>query len=502
MCVHVYVCSVMCVYVWGKIFFSSVVYHPTMNLASGETVELSGNTTFYSMDIAQGASLIQGTDNEIYIINDSTITAGTFTRDTGDGNFNLIGDLTLIAENENLGDVKVGVGLSEATFKSSFTAESFTMSAADLNYSATIYWAAGSTFTISTFTVNGNATYPLVLKSTSSDQWYLNNTSQNSVTYVEVSSSDANGGIEIDAGVQSVDLGNNENWKFASDDLGIRYWIASGAGNWDDVSNWSIGSGTAENFDLPLATHTVVFDSGGTGDATINTNVTITTLTVNGYTGTLDFNGYDITISSNFTQASGTVQLDTSVVTMGGDLIVTAGTFNAESSTITFESSMQGQTYLGQGETLFHVVSSNTHSNGLTFSSSFSATRFLLDANTLGSAAKVYFAGNSTFTITDLNLQGASGQYIFLRSTDATTQWFLNNTSTHAVAWVDVSSSNASPGLTIVPDDNSINRANNINWKFKNNRLVGGGNYLLRYDGDLGGWRQPSTWKFRGFRRF
>jgi len=43
----------------NKIFFSSVVYHPTMNLASGETVELSGNTTFYSMDIAQGASLIQ-----------------------------------------------------------------------------------------------------------------------------------------------------------------------------------------------------------------------------------------------------------------------------------------------------------------------------------------------------------------------------------------------------------------------------------------------------------
>jgi hypothetical protein len=84
-----------------------------------------------------------------------------------------------------------------------------------LSSSATIYFAGNSTFTISTFTVNGSSSYPSVLKSTSTSVWYLNNTATNTVSYVQVQYSSASAGQPILAGYNSTDLGNNTNWVFS-----------------------------------------------------------------------------------------------------------------------------------------------------------------------------------------------------------------------------------------------------------------------------------------------
>src|SRR5205814_4270142 len=94
-------------------------------------------------------------------------------------------------------------------------------------------------------------------------------------------------------------------------------------------------------------------------------------------------------------------------------------------------------------------VSSNTSSSGLTFVSSFSAARLFVDANGLGSSATIYFAGGSTFTISTFTVNGTSSNQVVLKSTDSANShsWYLNNTSTSAVTYVNVGYSNASPGL-------------------------------------------------------
>ena len=112
------------------------------------------------------------------------------------------------------------------TFVSSFTTPMLYVNTAGLGSAATIYFHGTSTFTISTFTMIGSMANHVVLKSTSSDQWYLNNTSTHSVNYVEVSSSNAGPGLEIMA-YNSVDLGNNVGWNFGDY---YRYWVASTAG--------------------------------------------------------------------------------------------------------------------------------------------------------------------------------------------------------------------------------------------------------------------------------
>jgi hypothetical protein len=142
---------------------------------------------------------------------------------------------SIISENKSSGGL---------TFVSSFTTAGLSLNAAGLSSAATIYFAGKSTFTISTFTIQGTSAYPVTLKSTDSangNHWYLNNTHQNNVSYAQVSYSSASAGVPIYA-ANSVNLGNNHNWVFMAD-TGYRYWVASGAGNWSNPANWSVASG-------------------------------------------------------------------------------------------------------------------------------------------------------------------------------------------------------------------------------------------------------------------
>ncbi|GAH57453.1 unnamed protein product, partial [marine sediment metagenome] len=57
----------------------------------------------------------------------------------------------------------------------------------------------------------------------------------------------------------------------------------------------------------PGTIDTAVFDGAGTNDADcdVDTNITVSSLTLSGYAGTIDFNGFNITISSGLSQHSG-----------------------------------------------------------------------------------------------------------------------------------------------------------------------------------------------------
>jgi len=78
------------------------------------------------------------------------------------------------------------------------------------------------------------------------------------------------------------DTNNKIQWNTVPD-TGVRYWVGAAAGVWNSTANWSLMSGGPGGEQVPLSTHTVVFDGGSLSSATVNTNVTISSLTIAGF---------------------------------------------------------------------------------------------------------------------------------------------------------------------------------------------------------------------------
>lgn len=120
---------------------------------------------------------------------------------------------------------------------------------------------------------------------------------------------DSNGDVNAN-GLQLTTSGGGS----PGEETGGLFWIASTAEDWNDTANWSYSSGGSTCNCLPLSTHSVVFNANGNGNSTVDLEVDITSLTVSGYTGTLDFDGFEIGISSQFVQTTGTVDVGTSIL--------------------------------------------------------------------------------------------------------------------------------------------------------------------------------------------
>jgi hypothetical protein len=188
----------------------------------------------------------------------------------------------------------------------------------------------------------------------------------------------------------------------------------------------------------------------GSHTTTVSANLNATALSVGG--------------SVLVANAATFVANNANLLTVGGNW-TNAGTFTAGTSTTAFLSS-NAQIVDNRGGNFASLVSSNTSSGGLTFSSGFSAGKFTLNAAGLAASATVYFAGGSTFTVGSFNVNGTASAPIVLASTNSTVSWYLNNTSTNSVSYVQVSRSNASAGLKIVDKPGGVAGPNNVNWGF------------------------------------
>ena len=108
---------------------------------------------------------------------------------------------------------------------------------------------------------------------------------------------------------------------------------------------------------MPGASDTVVFDGvgGRNGQLNLDIAVYIASLTVSGYAGLLNTQGYNITVSSTITQTSGAIALTTNTVSGGGDFIYSPSVaFNAGSSTITLTGSQNQNINFGTA-TIFNL---------------------------------------------------------------------------------------------------------------------------------------------------
>jgi hypothetical protein len=88
--------------------------------------------------------------------------------------------------------------------------------------------------------------------------------------------------------------------------MAARFWVTGGTGNWSSTTNWSATTGGASGASVPGSADTATFDaSSGAGTATVDSSVTIQTLTMTGFTGTLAFGTNTISVNSTGTVYTG-----------------------------------------------------------------------------------------------------------------------------------------------------------------------------------------------------
>ena len=210
-------------------------------------------------------------------------------------------------------------------------------------------------------------------------------------------------------------------------------WDGGGAdNNWSTCANWNLDT-------CPAAGDTVVFDGTSTKDVTINSGFagTIASIQINaGYTGTITL-ARSLTVTSTFTQSSGTFNGANQTIVLSGALTINSGSiFTSTSGNLILNAGLtinSGATFNhNNGNFIFAGSSSPTISCG---SKTFNLVTFSKTSNpvtTINSDCSLPLGNNPTVTTgsgsNTLNLNGTlSGSGILTLNT---TTFNLTSTST------------------------------------------------------------------------
>ncbi|HRE65992.1 MAG TPA: T9SS type A sorting domain-containing protein [Cyclobacteriaceae bacterium] len=160
--------------------------------------------------------------------------------------------------------------------------------------------------------------------------------------------------------------------------FGQRFWVAGGPSNWNNTANWSTTSGGAGGASVPGPADAVTFNANGLGNCTLDVAANVAGITVNGYTGTIDLNGFNLTTTGTNTFTTGTINNG------GAGAAVTLNT----TGTSTFSGTTFGANVNGSTGRIFF--------NGSVFNGSVTVTKTAnnLDTSTGGNT----FSGSVTLT--------------------------------------------------------------------------------------------------------
>lgn len=160
--------------------------------------------------------------------------------------------------------------------------------------------------------------------------------------------------------------------------FGQRFWVAGGPSNWNNTANWSTTSGGAGGASVPSPADAVTFNANGLGNCTLDVAANVAGITVNGYTGTIDLNGFNLTTTGTNTFTTGTINNG------GAGAAVTLNT----TGTSTFSGTTFGANVNGSTGRIFF--------NGSVFNGSVTVTKTAnnLDTSTGGNT----FSGSVTLT--------------------------------------------------------------------------------------------------------
>ena len=189
--------------------------------------------------------------------------------------------------------------------------------------------------------------------------------------------------------------------------MAARFWVAGGTGLWSSTTNWSATSGGASGASVPGSADTVTFNaSSGSGTATVDSSVTIQTLTMPGFTGTLAYGTNSISVNSTGTVFTGDSTYSVTgtpvinVTSAGSTAITVATGTTTEANSVSFN--FTGGTYT------------------LTFLSSAALGNYAKNVNFTGFAgtwgtrsSQVYFYGSVTFS-TGMTINAATNAHNFV----------------------------------------------------------------------------------------
>lgn len=237
---------------------------------------------------------------------------------------------------------------------------------------------------------------------------------------------------------------------FAVNGFAQKTWISAGASNWNNGANWSPAG-------VPGPADVVTFNATGLGNCTLDIAPTVAGITVNGYTGTINLNGFDLTTTGNNTfttgainngGASGALTLNTT-----GSTTFNGTTFGANINGTTGRVFFNGSTFNGS-VTLSKTDNNNDNStgnnvfNGITSITNLGGGQILLGngnrdqfngATTFNNngSFRFYFAFNhsgQTTTFTDLTLNtnksGGADAWSFFGAESANTSYSVSGTLT------------------------------------------------------------------------
>jgi uncharacterized protein (AIM24 family) len=178
-----------------------------------------------------------------------------------------------------------------------------------------------------------------------------------------------------------------------------RYWVASSASNWNNTSNWSATSGGSGGSSVPGSSDDVYFDSARIGNCSIDATVNMNSMSISGYTGTItQQTGITITITTSFSQSSGTFAGGDSAIDINGNFSLSGGTFTSTSGVLSVAgnwSHPSSGTFTNNSGTITFDGSSWTSSDVNT-----TETFYNLTLNKSNTAYYVTIAYGDTFKIT------------------------------------------------------------------------------------------------------
>jgi hypothetical protein len=244
--------------------------------------------------------------------------------------------------------------------------------------------------------------------------------------------------------------------------MASRFWVL-GTGTWDtttSTAHWAATSNGAPGQSVPGSGDTVTFDANsGGGTVTPDYNMTVTSITMSAFTGTLDFSANNVspTISGNFNNSGSGVRnlkmgngtwLFTGTSSQFSQASVTNLTFAANGSTIKFTNS-SGTTLVSGGGKTFNNLWVATTSTGVTK---------ITDSNTwndikVDAGRTLNVDTGKTQTITTLTCVGTVSNRITLKCTTSTEIGAIGSLSVIAAGSSYVTSPGASRHPTLTGGD-------------------------------------------------
>ncbi len=116
-----------------------------------------------------------------------------------------------------------------------------------------------------------------------------------------------------------------------------RFWVATTASDWNNTANWSTSSGGAGGASVPGPTDNVTFNNSRNGNCTIDVPVSIMSLTVNGYTGTIFQGANTLSTVNNASFSTGIFSGGSANITIGKNFTIAGANFTSTSGTLEFD---------------------------------------------------------------------------------------------------------------------------------------------------------------------